>query len=117
MQLSRQEAADLITKWFDEVTPVTALLVSADASLTVKLSGFINGFSTNILISDGTREKGNNPKNYILFPAEFVDSFHYTEARELPIRPEHLDLVTQKHDFSSLSLLYESGVRLSIFET
>jgi len=105
----------LISKWYEEQTQVVALLVSQDDTLQIKVSGRINGFSTSILISDGTREKGSRPPNYVLFPADFIKSFQYAEVKEMPLSPEELALLTTKHGSCSLSLLYESGTRLSIF--
>ena len=81
-----------------------------------KISGFVNGFSSFIVISDGTPVKTDIPANYMIFPAEPVEIFEYIEARELPLSIEEIELVSKKHGFSSLSLVYADGVRLSIFE-
>src|SRR5438876_9093031 len=116
MQISRQEAGLVISKWFNERTPLTLLLVSGDSSFTIKLSGFINGFSSRIVVSDGTPDKSSNPSNAIVFPADFVDSFKYEETKSLGLPQEAVQMVTNKPEFASLSLTYESGDRLTIFE-
>ncbi|HWZ25165.1 MAG TPA: hypothetical protein VN037_07775 [Verrucomicrobiae bacterium] len=98
MEISRQEAIDLLHKWFEERTPVTALLFAADSSIKVGVTGFVNGLSDMILVSDGPRDE-EMPKNFILVPGLFMKSYEYSD----PGTP-------------SVSVEYLSGVRLSIFE-
>lgn len=116
MLASPQEALDILKKWFDESTRVTALLVSPDSLVTVKVTGFVNGVTSRILISDGSHDKTVIPKNFLLVPIEFISSFQYIEARELGLSPEEQEQLTEKFGTASLSLIYQSEVRLSIFE-
>lgn len=103
MEISRQEAIDLLHKWFEEFTPITAILFSADSSIKVGISGFLHGLSDNILISDGPRDKSQHQKNFLLAPGEFMKTYEYSGP--------------EVHGVASVSLQYLSGVRLVIFET
>jgi hypothetical protein len=116
MITSPQEAADILNKWYNEHTPVTALFSSSGTPFAVKVSGFINGLSSNVLISDSSREENTRPANYILVPTHDVQSYQYVEAKELGLSPEELAFVTSKEGAASLSLIFADGRRLSLFE-
>ncbi len=116
MIASREEAADMLSKWFNERTPVTALLASPGTSFAVKISGFVNGITSNILVSDGDQDPAVRPKNYILVPTDSVTSYQYLEAKELGLSPDETAFVEAMHGAATLSLIFSGGTRLSLFE-
>jgi hypothetical protein len=116
MITSEQEAADILNKWHKEHTPITALFSSSGTPFAVKVTGYINGLSSNVLISDSSGEEKTRPANYILVPTHDVQSFQYVEANELGLSPEELAFVTTKQGAASLSLIFPDGRRLSLFE-
>jgi hypothetical protein len=116
MITSPQEANDILMKWYNEHTPITALFSSSGTPFAVKVSGYINGITSNVLISDSSREENTRPDNYLLVPTHDVQSYQYVEAKELGLSPEELAFVTTKEGAASLSLIFADGRRLSLFE-
>jgi hypothetical protein len=116
MIASREEASDLLQKWFNEHTPVTALFTIRTGTFAVKVSGFINGVTSSILISDGTHDPGIRSQNYILLSTLGAHHYEYLEAKDLGLSQEELAFVTDVHSAASLSILFSDGARLSLFE-
>ena len=116
MITSREEATDILMKWYNEHTPITALFSSSGTPFAVKVSGFINGITSNVLISDSSSDATTRPENYLLVPTHDVQSYQYVEAKELGLSAEELAFVTSKEGAASLSLIFADGRRLSLFE-
>ncbi len=111
MNISADEALDLLRKWFSERTPVSVLLNFPDSDIAVKVSGFISGLSDDILISD---ESPKSPiRNQILLPARLTQSYEYVEAKDLPILAEYF---AAKHGPTNLRIVLTNGAAISFFE-
>jgi hypothetical protein len=109
MKISPDEALDLLHKWATERTPLIVLLVLPDSDVAVKVSGFINGLTDDIMISDDT----NNPRNHVIFPASLTQSCEYGEAKDQPIMPEYF---SAKHGPANLRIALSNGASISFFE-
>jgi hypothetical protein len=116
MIASRQEASDLLNKWFEERTAVKALVTFAGSPFAVSVSGFVNGITSEILISDGPSDLTVRPANYILMPTIGVHQYEYLESKDLGLSQELIAAITEAHGKASLSVVFSSGLRLSVFE-
>jgi hypothetical protein len=116
MRASREEAADLLLKWFNEHTPVTAFVTSPGNPFAVKISGFVNGVTSDILVSDGSHDPKERPNNYVLVPTGDAQGYEYIEAKDLGLSPGELAFVTRRTGSASLSIVFSNSARLSIFE-
>jgi len=110
MDISGDEALSLLRKWGQERIPVKGLAVSGDSVVASTVTGFINGLSPDILISS------NGDANSILFRADQVVNFSYTEAKDLPVSDSEKQRLAAKHGMASLSIKLQNGARISIFE-
>jgi hypothetical protein len=116
MIATREEATGLLGKWFNEHTPLTALFTTAGSPFAAKVSGFVNGVTSNILVSDGTHDPSVRSQNYILVPTLDAHEYLYLEAKDLGLSQEELAFVTQAHGAASLIIVFSNGARLSLFE-
>lgn len=116
MITSRQEAEDLLGKWFEERMAVKALVTFAGSPFAVGVSGIVNGITSEILISDGPPDSRVRPKNYIMMPTIGVHHYEYLESKDLGLSQELIASITEAHGRASLSVVFSSGLRLSIFE-
>jgi hypothetical protein len=112
MNISPDEALDLLRKWCSERTPISVLLIFPDSDIAIKVSGFISGLSDDILISD---ESPNSPtRNQILIPARLTQSYDYVESKDLPIMPQYF---AAKHGSANLRIALTNGASISFFES
>ncbi|HEY6763963.1 MAG TPA: hypothetical protein VI386_04265 [Candidatus Sulfotelmatobacter sp.] len=118
MIASRQEASDLLGKWFKERTPITAFFTAVGSPFSAKVSGFVNGISSNIVISDGTHTPTVTvrPQNYMLVPIGDALEYQYVEAKDIGLTQDELAFVTDVKGAASLSIVLPNGARLSLFE-
>jgi|SRR5579859_1631437 len=118
MIASPREALDLLDKWFSEKTPVIALMTTPNLSVAVKITGFVNGSTSGILIiSDDSREdKKAVALNYLVVPISSTESYFYVEAKDLKLSQEERDHLSKEMGQSGLSINFKDGLKLSIFE-
>jgi|ERR671925_560664 hypothetical protein len=119
MIASGEDALNLLRKWFEERTPVKAFFVPADSLAEVVVSGFVNALSKEggILISDGSVPEKDVPKHYIWIDPTHAREFDYGEAKDVAGVPEEVrHYLAEAHGVASLSIRFEGGSRLSIFE-
>jgi hypothetical protein len=117
MNTSPDEALDLLRKWDSEHTPLTVLLALSESRVTVKVSGYINGLTDDILISDGTKSSDDSPCNYLIFPARSAQSFEYAEPKDFKqLEPEVRQYFIAKHGPANLRIVLTDGASISFFE-
>lgn len=105
----REAGFDLLSKWFNEHTPLTVLLVTANSSLAVKVTGFVNGISQNVIISDGTHERTIIPRNHVIFTADAIRSFSYLENKDLGVSQVEREYVSKNDHAGNLSVELVDG--------
>lgn len=81
MEISRQEAIDLLHKWYAENTVVSAVLFSADETIKIRIMGFVTGLHDKIAVSSTGTET--DPPCFMLVPGQFMASYDYSEGHGL----------------------------------
>lgn len=121
MKVSRADAFSVLQKWNAERTPVFGiLLLDNDLSLSVRVSGFITAFEPDLFISEfptppiSIRDKA--PKNHIMVPHRFMQSFEYGEGKDDPLMAGVKDNphFTRSREFALLTIQFINGAVLRI---
>lgn len=115
---SGEEAVLLLKRLFDERLPILVWFVSADAKVNVKVSGFVNGLSQELMIfSDGEPVPTSRQSNLISVDPRSVVEVRYAELKDAKeLSPEEMSELEAKYGSASLALKLSSGARLTIFE-
>jgi hypothetical protein len=117
MKISPSEAIDLLRKWMSERTPVRVLFSLPDSRAAINVSGFINGLSDDILVSDVLPTAERPAPNYLIFSAKLAEEFHYGEAKDFTNLPtETRAFYIEKFGPANLKILLSDGCSVSFFE-
>ena len=95
-----------------------AWFVSADTSVDVKVTGFVNGLAQELItFSDGEPSLSVVPSNRIsVDPRSIVDA-RYTELKDSKeISESHRAALQSKYGNAALRMTLDSGAQLTIFE-
>ena len=91
-----------------------AVLIIPQNNVAVKILGYVNGLSKDILISDGSQEAtGTEDPNYILIPANATKAYEYGEAKDLPFATEYF---ASRHGIANLRIVLQNEAILNLFE-
>src|SRR5215831_15241730 len=117
MIASAEEALALLRKWFDEKTLLKVLLVSSNASFTVRMMGFIGALTSQcILISDHS-DRTKAPRHYIEINPTACRYYDYLEAKDIEGESENVKQYISKHQgVAGLSIVLSDHTRLTLFE-
>ena len=120
MVISAEEAISLLKKWLNERTPVKVFWVSHESILQAKVSGFVNGLSAGegLLIGSAPElESKTPPEHFFLIDVDRTQTYEYVETKDLKEHPlEVREYFAVQHGIANLSIRFEDGSRLSIFE-
>jgi hypothetical protein len=117
MKISRAEAIDLLLKWMSERTPIKVLFSLPDSRAAINVSGFVNGLSDDILVSDLEPTAERQAPNYLIFSAKLAEEFHYGEAKDFTELPaETRASYIAKFGPANLRILLSDGCSVSFFE-
>jgi len=117
---SGEEAVLLLKRLFDERLPVLVFFVSADSKVEVKVSGFVNGLATDMIIfSDGAEAVPTSiPSNRLCVDPRSIVETRYGEAKDVAgLSGEGKSELESKYGMASLAFKLSSGARLTVFES
>ncbi len=115
---SGEEAVLLLKRLFDERLPVLVWFVSADTSVDVKISGFVNGLARDMIIFSDGEPVPNSPQlnRLCVAPLSIVEA-RYVELKDVDgLSTERKKELSAKYGSASIAFKLSSGARLSVFE-
>jgi len=115
---SGEDAVLLLKRLFDERLPILVWFVSADKSVDVKVSGFVNGLARDMIIfSDGDPDPSSLPSNRLCIDPLSIVEARYEELKDVAgLSAEKKAELEAKYGGASIVFKLSSGGRLSVFE-
>jgi hypothetical protein len=115
---SGEEVVLLFRRLFYERLPVLVFFASADNSLEVKISGFVNALAPDmILFSDGEPVPTSSPSNFLTLDPHSIIESRYGEIKDAEgVSVEQKSELESKYASASLAFKLSSGARLTVFE-
>jgi hypothetical protein len=117
MRTSGDDVVLLLKRWFDERLPILVWFVSADSSVDVKVTGFVNGLAREMIIfSDGEPTPSSVASNRICVRPLSIVEAKYLELKDSAVPESRKAEFEAKYGTASLTCKLDSGAELTVFE-